>query len=74
VDSGDADHDIDTALKRWVEQGVAPGPIVAVKYKTEFNPKSGVVRTRPLCPYPQAEHYTGSGSIDDAANFTCAAK
>jgi feruloyl esterase len=71
VDSGDADHDIDTAVKRWVEQGVAPGPIVATKYKTNSNPKSGVVRTRPLCPYPQAEHYKGSGSIDDAANFTC---
>jgi feruloyl esterase len=74
VDSGDADHDIDTAVKRWVEQGIAPGPIVAVKYKINFNPKSGIVRSRPLCPYPQVEHYKGSGSIDDAANFTCATK
>ena len=71
VDSGDADHDVDTAVKRWVEQGVAPGTILAVKYKTNFNPASGVVRSRPLCPYPLAEHYKGSGSTDDAANFTC---
>jgi feruloyl esterase len=30
-----------------------------------------VERTRPLCPYPQTEHYKGSGSTDDAANFVC---
>ena len=30
-----------------------------------------VDRTRPLCPYPQVAMYKGSGSIDDAANFTC---
>jgi feruloyl esterase len=28
-------------------------------------------RTRPLCPYPQIAIYSGSGDIDDAANFTC---
>jgi hypothetical protein len=31
------------------------------------------VRTRPLCPYPQTAKYKGSGSIDDAENFRCAA-
>jgi feruloyl esterase len=30
-----------------------------------------VVRTRPLCPYPQVARYAGRGSIDDAANFSC---
>jgi feruloyl esterase len=30
-----------------------------------------VDRTRPLCLYPQEARYTGSGSIDDAANFVC---
>jgi hypothetical protein len=30
-----------------------------------------VLRTRPLCPYPQTAIYNGSGSTDDAANFTC---
>jgi hypothetical protein len=28
-----------------------------------------VVRTRPLFPYPEQAKYTGTGSIDDAANF-----
>lgn len=30
-----------------------------------------VDRTRPLCAYPQVARYTGTGSTDDAANFTC---
>jgi feruloyl esterase len=30
--------------------------------------------TRPLCPYPQRAVYKGTGSINDAANYTCKAK
>jgi hypothetical protein len=61
------------ALERWVEEGSAPDKIIATKYKVDGNPASGVARTRPLCPYPQVAHYSGSGSIDDAANFACQA-
>jgi hypothetical protein len=28
-------------------------------------------RTRPLCPYPKAAKYKGSGNIEDAASFSC---
>jgi feruloyl esterase len=35
--------------------------------------KGQVDRTRPLCPYPQVAKYKGAGSIDEAANFVCAA-
>lgn len=59
------------ALDHWVNQGSAPERIVATKYKIDGDPSSGVVRTRPLCPYPQVARYKGSGSIDDAANFAC---
>ena len=48
-------------LERWVEQGEAPGQIIA----------HNADRTRPLCPYPQEAKYKGTGSIDDAANFVC---
>jgi hypothetical protein len=68
---GDAEHDIAAALERWVETGAAPGKIVATKFKSDLNPASGVVRTRPLCRYPEIAKYSGSGSIDDAANFSC---
>ena len=72
VGSGDPDHDIDAALERWVEKEIAPERIIAVKRKNDMDPKSAVVRTRPLCAYPLTARYNGSGSTDDAANFVCA--
>jgi hypothetical protein len=60
----DPEHSMATSLERWVENGIAPEKVIA---------KNGA-RTRPLCPYPQIARYKGSGSTDDAANFTCAAK
>ena len=68
---GDRFHSIDAALEAWVEQGIAPDQLIATKYKTNFNPQSGTVRTRPLCAWPQTAKYKGSGSTDDAANFSC---
>jgi len=62
----DAQHDLTLALERWVEQGIAPDQIIATKRQG-----AAVVRTRPLCPYPQLARYKGSGSTDDDANFVC---
>ena len=55
------------ALTDWVENGKAPDGLAASRME-----KSKAGRTRPLCPYPQVAKYKGSGSIDDAASFTCA--
>jgi len=55
-------------LSEWVEQGKPPDSIQATKIAN-----NKPVRTRPLCPYPQVAKYKGSGSIDEAANFTCTA-
>jgi feruloyl esterase len=55
-----------TVLEQWVEQGQAPSSIIATKTSGP-----GTNRSRPLCPFPQHAVYKGSGSIDDAANFTC---
>jgi hypothetical protein len=71
--SADRQHDMDAALEAWVEQGTAPAQIIASKYKNPADKTSAVVRTRPLCPYPQVASWTGSGSTDDAASFVCAA-
>jgi feruloyl esterase len=57
-----------TAVIDWVEKGTAPASIVASRVV-----KERVVRTRPLCPYPQVARYSGHGSIDEAANFRCMA-
>jgi feruloyl esterase len=70
----DPDHNMIKSLEQWVEKGTAPAKIIATKYKADGNPASGVARTRPLCPYPMVAKYSGSGSADDAANFSCASK
>ena len=58
------------ALESWVEKGEAPETMIATKYKDD-NPNGAVERTRPLCPFPKQAHWKGTGSIDDAKNFTC---
>jgi hypothetical protein len=57
-----------TALINWVENGTAPATITASQMAD-----GKLVRTRPLCPYPQVARYSGTGSPDDAANFACKA-
>ncbi|MEP7338057.1 MAG: tannase/feruloyl esterase family alpha/beta hydrolase [Acidobacteriota bacterium] len=69
-EQSDPQHDLTLALERWVEAGVAPDQIIASKRQSQ-DAKSPVVRTRPLCPYPQIARYKGSGSTDEAANFSC---
>ena len=54
------------ALDHWVQQGKAPEQIMASRVRN-----GAAERTRPLCAYPQAAHYNGAGSTDDAANFSC---
>jgi hypothetical protein len=61
-------NDSVTAVIDWVEKGKAPDSIVASRVVN-----NQVVRTRPLCPYPQVARYSGQGSIDEAANFRCVA-
>jgi feruloyl esterase len=58
------------ALIDWVERGSSPDRIIA----SQIDPTThAVLRTRPLFPYPLRAAYDGTGSIDDAANFTPAA-
>jgi feruloyl esterase len=55
-----------SAVINWVEKGKAPDVIQASRVVD-----NQVVRSRPLCPYPQTARYSGKGSIDEAANFSC---
>jgi feruloyl esterase len=64
--NADASRDLLMALDRWVEQGAAPDSIVASRVVS-----GAIARTHPLCAYPKKAVYKGSGSIDDAASFSC---
>jgi feruloyl esterase len=56
------------ALERWREANQAPSRIEAARLSG-----NRVDMTRPVCPYPQVAVYTGIGTTNDAANFTCKA-
>jgi feruloyl esterase len=53
------------ALDRWRASGEAPAQLRG------RNPQTGL--ERPICPYPQYARYSGSGSVQDASNWSCAA-
>lgn len=70
--------DFITPLVAWVEQGQAPGSIVA-SVRGPGNPGGAnadvpatwsPTRTRPLCPYPAIARYKG-GDIESASSFAC---
>lgn len=63
---GTSNFDMLSAVEQWVEAKKAPDQILASRVRD-----GKVDRTRPLCPYPQVAKYKGTGSIDDAANFSC---
>lgn len=63
---GTDDFDALTTLVEWVEKGVAPSQIVASQSRS-----GTVIRTRPLCPYPQVAKYNGRGDPNDAKSFIC---
>jgi feruloyl esterase len=58
--------DAPEALSRWVERNEPPPFLAASRV---VNGKTD--RTRPLCPYPQQAVYSGTGSTDQASNFSC---
>ena len=63
---GTDNFDKAAAIDQWVETGKKPASIEA------SHMTNGVIdRTRPLCAYPTTAHYNGSGSTDEAKNFTC---
>jgi feruloyl esterase len=63
---GTSTFDMVAAVDKWVGTNSAPATIPASKVVD-----GKVVRTRPLCAYPAVATYKGSGSTDDAANFSC---
>lgn len=59
-----------SALENWVEHGAAPDAIIATKYTNDVIGQP-VLRTMPLCKYPEAAHYAGTGDVNNAANWSC---
>jgi feruloyl esterase len=54
------------ALEAWVEKDAPPSRVIASRVEA-----GQIVRTRPLCPYPQVAAWDGKGDTDKAASFAC---
>lgn len=54
------------ALDKWVNQGAAPGDLVAIDVA-----KKTRNRSRPLCQYPAVAQYKGTGDVNRADSFEC---
>lgn len=71
--------DMLSPLVAWVEQGITPASVKASVrgagntggVNAELPKEWSSTRTRPLCAYPAVAKYKGSGSIEDASNFSC---
>ena len=64
---GPAPADPFGALVSWVQQGNAPGSLLAVQTDSAGN----VTRSRPLCAYPKVAVYAGTGDPNSASSFDC---
>ena len=71
--------DFISPLVAWVEQGRAPGSIVATArgagnvggVNAEVPADWAANRTRPLCPYPSTARYLRHGDPELASSFVC---
>jgi feruloyl esterase len=64
-------HSLFSALQQWMENAITPDGVIATRFAIDGDPKSAVVKTRRLCPYPQVAAWNHSGSVRDAANYEC---
>lgn len=67
----DAEHDVLLALADWVEEGKAVESVIATTWTVANDSDSGVLRQRPLCPYPEMAVYHEEGNVNDAASWHC---
>ncbi|MES2842275.1 MAG: tannase/feruloyl esterase family alpha/beta hydrolase [Pseudomonadota bacterium] len=71
--------DMLASLVDWVERGVTPDSVTASArgagnlggVNAEVPVGWAANRARPLCPWPKVARYSGSGSLDSAASFSC---
>lgn len=62
-----------SALVAWVEQGTAPGDLLAsVRAENQELPADwSKSRARPLCDWPKVARYRGAGDLESATSFVC---
>lgn len=67
----DPKHDAMMALMDWVEKGNTVNSIVATTWNNATDTGSGVLRQRPLCPYPSVAVAKNEADLDDPDTWAC---
>jgi feruloyl esterase len=67
----DTAHDAVLALQQWVEKAVPVDSLIATTWKNSIDPTSGVLKQRPLCPYPQKAVFDNKGDVNSASSWSC---
>jgi hypothetical protein len=66
-----------SAMDTWITAGQSPEQLLATKYANDAAGAVGlpttVERTRPICAWPKTVRYKGSGPLESAASYSCAA-
>ncbi|MGZ3333703.1 MAG: tannase/feruloyl esterase family alpha/beta hydrolase, partial [Gemmatimonadaceae bacterium] len=60
-----------SALEAWVEKDVRPNGVIATKFAIDGDPRSGVVKTRRICPYPGVARRNHLASPSDSTTYVC---
>jgi len=67
----DVQHDALLALVDWVEGGKQVDSIIATTWNTPSDPSSGVLRQRPVCPYPKMQVLRSGEEEEAPKSWTC---
>jgi len=67
-------NNLTLALEQWVEKGTAPEQVIARGNTDPTGAGKGDAFSQPICAWPKAATYKGSGDIKDAANYSCVAR
>jgi feruloyl esterase len=69
-----AANNMTVALEDWVEKGTAPEQVIARGNTDASGNGKGVPFSQPICAYPKAAMYKGSGDRKDSASYICGMK
>jgi len=69
-----AANNMTIALEEWVEKGTAPEQVIARGNTDASGAGKGDSFSQPICAYPKAAIYKGSGDRKNAASYACGMK
>ncbi|KAF9876849.1 feruloyl esterase b precursor [Colletotrichum karsti] len=67
----DPKYDALSALVAWESDATVPESIIATTWTNSTDTSTGVLRQRPICPWPATQKYIGEGDQSKPESFVC---